>query len=98
MSLEILGHRVLVKPKQIEEKTAGGIIIPDQTRDKEQAGIDEGEVIAIGPTAFKDLGGFDWVKVGDWVVWPRYAGKPYEDEGILYHAINDEDILMRKVK
>ena len=90
-----LGHRVLVKPVKIEEKTASGIYLPQQTVEMEQAGIDKGEVVAIGDTAWKDerLGGAAWCKVGDTVIWARYAGKPVKDGDDLYHLVNDEDLL-----
>lgn len=98
-----LGHRVLVKPIVIEEKTKGGIYLPQQSIDLEKAGIDKGEVVAIGDTAWKDerLGGKAWCKVGDNVIWARYAGKPVTinmgtPDEITYHLVNDEDILGRE--
>lgn len=90
-----LGHRVLVKPIRIEEKTKGGIYLPQQTQEMERAGVDKGEVIAIGATAWMDerLGGKPWCEVGDTVIWARYAGKPVTVGEEIYHLINDEDIL-----
>jgi chaperonin GroES len=94
-----LGHRVLVKPVEIKNKTEGGLWKPEQTVDLEKGGVDKGTVMALGSTAYMadQLGGEPWVKVGDKVVWARYAGKPVEDsDGTLYHLINDEDILARE--
>lgn len=94
-----LGHRVLVKPDIVEEKTKGGLYIPVQAKDAEQAGIDRGEVIEIGETCWVDerLGGKRWCKVGDRVIWARYAGKPIVDsDEVIYHLINDEDILAKE--
>ena len=90
-----LGHRVLVKADIVEEKSTGGIYIPQQTRDQEQGGVDKGVVVAIGETAWQDLGGKPWCKVGDKVVWARYAGKPYVDNDVIYHILNDEDLLLK---
>lgn len=103
--LEPLGHRVLVKPIKIEEKTKGGLYKPQHTVLLEKMGVDKGTVISIGETAYLDerLGGKPWVKVGDTVAWARYAGKPVDDpyevddagEPVVYHILNDEDILCR---
>lgn len=96
--IEPLGHRVLVKPIEVSNKTEGGLWKPEQTVDLEKSGVDRGVVIALGDTAYKSelLGGRPWCKVGDKVIWARYAGKPVEDEdGTWYHLINDEDLLAR---
>ena len=104
MRLVPLGHRVLVKPIVIEEKTKGGIFLPQQSIDLEKAGIDKGTVVDIGDTAWQDerLGGFPWCTVGDKVIWARYAGKPVtiknkDNEDVTYHLLNDEDILAKEV-
>lgn len=86
-----LGHRVLVMPQVIEEKTEGGIYIPQQVIDHEKAGVDKGVVVAIGSTCWPDSP--PWCDVGDTVIWARYAGKPVWDADTLYHLLNDEDIL-----
>lgn len=97
-----LGHRVLVKPIEIEKaKDLGNgkkIYFADQSVDLARAGVDKGVVIAIGDTAWQDerLGGKPWCKVGDNVIWARYAGKPVDFEGVTYHLVNDEDILGRE--
>ncbi len=93
-----LGHRVLVKPVVIEEKTQSGLYIPQQSVDLERAGVDKGEVVAIGNTAWKDerLGGTNWCEVGDTVIWARYAGKPVLDGEVTYHLLNDEDVLAKE--
>lgn len=94
-----LGHRLLIKPIEIEEKTEGGIWKPQQTTEMERAGVDKGTVVAIGTTCWLDpsFGGKPWCKVGDKVVWARYAGKPVKDaDGTEYHLLNDEDVLGRE--
>ena len=93
-------HRVIVKPTEInrEIETKSGIKLyrPDQTVDMERAGNYEGYVVAVGPTAFADKDGnkIDEVKVGDRVIWPRYAGVFHPPgETAEYCILNDEDIL-----
>ena len=80
-----VGFYVLIEDVEIEEKTSGGIFLPDATKDKEQDGVDFGTVLAFGPLCFvgymKAGGGYcespeDWgVKVGDKVEFRRYEGK-----------------------
>ena len=89
-------NRVIARPKYLSNKSKGGIYIPEQVLDREKAGNYEGEVIAIGPTAFmaEDKEMLDNVKVGDKIIWPRYAGflhPPGEEPE--FAIISDVDIL-----
>lgn len=90
-----LEYKVLVKPKIVEEKTAGGIYIPDTTKEKEKFAQQEGEVVAIGAIAFTDPDWLDKPKVGDTVLFDKYAGgKPVEGrDGEEYRLINDKEIM-----
>lgn len=92
--IEPVGHRVLVRPKKVEEKTAGGLYLPQQAQEAEQYATEEGELVAIGPqawAAFDD--GSPWANVGDVVTFARYAGKVVEgDDKVKYRLMNDEDI------
>lgn len=87
-------HRVLVRPKQIEKKTASGIILTDTTTRKEAAATEEGTILAIGDTFGKDFGAQTLPKVGDKIYFAKYAGKFIKDENeedlVL---LNDEDII-----
>ena len=89
------GGHVLVAPEVVEEKTKGGIYMPDTVRDKEQAAATVGQVIAVGPSAWRDLDdGSPWCSVGDKVSYARYAGVAMKgDDGVEYVLINDNDIL-----
>jgi len=91
------GGHLLVLPKKVEEVTAGGIILPQDTRDKEQQAATEGTLIAIGPSAWLDLdNGEPWAAVGDKISYSRYAGVTMtgaDDE--QYVLINDNDVLAR---
>ena len=89
------GGHVLVFPKPVEEKTAGGIFLPQTTRDTEQQAATIGTVVAIGLSAWLDLDdGHPWCKVGDTVSYARYSGVSMtgkDDQN--YVLINDNDIL-----
>ena len=89
-------HRVILKLDPIEEVTESGIIIASDTLKKERKAVETATVVAIGPTAFKDLGGdADTVKVGQKVVIARYSGKELQGkDGDEFVVVNDEDILV----
>lgn len=82
-----INDRVVVKPAPAEEKTAGGIIIPDTAKEKPQ----RGEVIAVGPG--KD-GNLMTVQVGDVVLYGKYAGQELSHEGSDYIIMREDDILV----
>jgi len=82
-----INDRVVVKPAQAEEKTAGGIIIPDTAKEKPQ----KGEVIAVGPG--KD-GIAMTVSKGDTVLYGKYAGQELNYEGNDYLIMREDDILI----
>ena len=81
-----LHDRVIVKPAAAEEKTAGGIIIPDTAKEKPQRGT----IVAAG-TGKKDEP--MTVKVGDNVLYGKYAGTELEWEGEKYLIMRQSDIL-----
>ena len=89
------GHRVLVKIDEVEEKTAGGIVIPKTTAERqEEAGI-FGTIVAIGETAWKDFGGRSWASIGDRVMIAKYGGFIAQEPGTAekFRVLNDEDIV-----
>jgi chaperonin GroES len=87
--------KVLIAPKTVEEKTKGGIIIPDQTKERDQFAQMEGVLVAISPLAFTYA---DWndaspPKVGDRVLFAKYAGANVTGkDGKEYRIANDKDI------
>lgn len=103
MAIKPVLHRIIVKQDVLEEKDkafAGarkaGIILESMEREREQAAIDTGTVMAVGPTAFRDFNVDESpIKVGDTVVYARYAGKNVTDpaDEKKYVALNDEDII-----
>ena len=92
--LKPLADRVVVKPIQAEEKTKGGIVLPDTAKDKPQ----EGEIIAVGTGRVLDNGTKLplEVKVGDKVVYSKYSGSEIKIDGEEYLIIRESDILAVK--
>jgi chaperonin GroES len=85
-----LGDKVVVKPAEEEEKTAGGIILPDTAKKKPQAG----SVIAIGPGRVLDDGSRAAmsVKVGQKVVYAKYGGTEIKLEGEEFIILDEDSI------
>jgi chaperonin GroES len=86
-----LGDRVVVLPKQKEEVTKSGIVLPDTAREKPQ----EGEVIAIGPGRIMDNGTkvpMD-LKVGQTVLYAKYAGTEFKIDDDEYLILREPDVL-----
>ncbi|PAX60110.1 co-chaperone GroES [Brunnivagina elsteri] len=86
-----LGDRVFVKVSASEEKTAGGLYLPDTAKEKPQVG----EVVSIGDGKFNDDGGrmsMD-VKVGDKVLYSKYAGTDIKLGTDEYVLLSEKDIL-----
>jgi chaperonin GroES len=82
-----IGDRVVIKPSPAEEKTKGGIIIPDTAKEKPQ----RGEVVAVGPG--KD-GNLMTVQVGDIVLYGKYAGQEINFNSEDYMIMREDDILV----
>ncbi|MEW8959338.1 10 kDa chaperonin [Moorella humiferrea] len=94
--LKPLADRVVLKVLTGEEKTQGGIVLPDTAKEKPQ----EGEVVAVGPGKLLENGTrvAPEVKVGDIVVFAKYSGTEVKYEGQEYLIIRDSDILAIKEK
>jgi len=91
MTLKPLGDRVVVKTIEEEEKTAGGIYLPDTAKEKPQ----KGEVIAVGSGKLLDNGERVplEVKVGDKVIFAKYGGTEVKVNGTEYLILRESDIL-----
>ncbi|MDD9139781.1 MAG: co-chaperone GroES [Candidatus Cardinium sp.] len=85
INIKPLADRVLVAPAAAEEKTAGGIIIPDSAKEKPQ----KGEVVAVGPGKKEEP---MTVKVGDQVLYGKYGGTEIHIDGQLYLIMRESDI------
>ena len=90
------GWRIVILPYRGAEKTKGGIVLSDQTRQREQSATVCGYVLAVCPLAYADENKFPtgpWCKKGDWIVFGRYAGARLPiDEGEI-RIINDDEVL-----
>jgi len=90
-TLQPLGDRVVVKPTPREEMTKSGIVLPDTAKEKPQ----EGEILAVGPGAFDNDGkrvAMD-VKVGQKVLYGKYAGTEFKIEDDELLIVSQKDIL-----
>ncbi|GLU43693.1 co-chaperone GroES [Allomuricauda sp. NBRC 101325] len=86
LNIRPLADRVLIEPLQAETKTASGIIIPDNAKEKPQ----KGTVVAVGPgTKDEKL----TVSVGDTVLYGKYAGTELKFDGTDYLMMRESDIL-----
>lgn len=86
VNIKPLADRVLVEPAQAETKTASGIIIPDTAKEKPQ----KGKIVAVGPgTKDEPI----TVKVGDMVLYGKYAGTELKLDGVDYLIMRESDIL-----
>lgn len=103
MSITPVTHKLVVKPYKITEHDplyksalASGIVLPDEDkRKREQAAVDQGTIVAMGPTVFKDFGCDNTLQVGDEIVFAKYAGKEVvdPDDGETYTIILDDDVV-----
>ncbi len=86
-----LEDRVIVKPSAVEEKTKGGIILPDTAKEKPV----EGTIVAAGPGRIKDDGNkiSMYVKVGDKVLYGKYSGTEISLENEQYLIMRESDIF-----
>jgi chaperonin GroES len=91
MNLKPLADRVVIKPSPAEEKTKGGIILPDTAKEKPVVG----EVVAVGPGKVADDGKkvAPEVKVGDKVLYGKYSGTEVTVEGTEYLIMREADIF-----
>jgi chaperonin GroES len=91
MKLAPLDDRVVIKQSEAEEKSAGGIILPDAAKEKPQ----RGKIIAVGPGKILDNGKRSEmnVKKGDEVLYAKYSGNEIEIDGENYVILHEGDIL-----
>lgn len=96
LTLKPLDDRVVLEPSEAEEKTAGGILLPDTAKEKPQ----QGKVIAVGPGRLNDNGSRTplAVKVGDIVLFGKYAGSDVEVNSKQYKIVREGEILGKLVK
>jgi len=96
VKIQPLGDRVVVKPLEKEEKTKGGIFLPDTAKEKPQ----DGKVLAVGPGKLSDDGKrlpMD-VAVGDIVIFAKYGGTEIKEDDQELIILREADILAKKKK
>jgi len=95
LKLRPLDDRVVVEPMEAEERTAGGIVLPDAAQEKPQ----RGKVVAVGPGRLLDSGnrGELSVAIGDEVIFGKYGGTEVEVDGREVKILRESDILAKFV-
>jgi chaperonin GroES len=96
INLKPLDDRIVVQPVEAEEKTAGGLYLPDTAKEKPQRGT----VIAVGPGKLLDSGSRAAlsVAVGDEVIYGKYSGSDIEVDGQEVKILRESDVLAKVVK
>jgi chaperonin GroES len=91
LQLKPLADRVVVKKLDAEERTAGGIVLPDTAKEKPQ----QGEILAVGPGKMDEKGNRQpmEVKAGDKVLFAKYSGTEVKIDGVEYFILAERDIL-----
>jgi chaperonin GroES len=95
LNLRPLDDRVVVEPQEAEERTAGGIVLPDTAKERPQRGT----VVSIGPGKMLDSGtrGALSIGVGDVVIYGKYSGTDIEVAGKDVKILRESDILAKVV-
>lgn len=89
------GYRILIALPEVQEKTAGGIIRPDDLRKKEETASIIGLVLDMGPDCYADEGRFPngaYCKKGDYVIFRSYSGTRFKIKNREYRLINDDTV------
>ena len=96
MALHPLANRIVVEPLEAEEKSAGGIVLPDAAKEKPQ----QGKVLAVGPGTLLKNGkrAKPDVKKGDIVLFAKYGGTEVKLEGKELKILQEDDILAKVKK
>ena len=91
--LKALGYRMLIEVAEVEEKTAGGIVLPQATIEADQNAQEFGKVVDIGEFAFREYPA-RWCQIGDVVSFQKYVGKVIIDPETKkkFRVINDIDV------
>ena len=87
-----VGYRILIRPKGSQTKTAGGIILTDTNKETQAYLNSVGQVIAMGPECYSDRKA-PWCKVGDWVIFGRYAGARISVQKVKMVLLNDDEVI-----
>lgn len=93
MAVRPLDDRVVIKPLEQEEKTKGGIVIPDTAKEKPV----KGKIVAVGPGKLLESGKRQEmsIKVGDTVIFGKYAGAEIKINGVEHNIMRESEILAK---
>lgn len=92
---EPTGYRVLIALPEIDEKTEGGVIMPESLKSMEETASILGFVLKVGPSAYEDPDKFPdgpWCKAGDFVIFRSYSGTRFKIHGKEFRIINDDTV------
>lgn len=91
------GYRLLIMPFQGKRKTSGGIVLTDETVERERLATVVGYVLKVGEDAYKDKNRFQsaWCEEGDWILFGRYAGAKIPIEGGEVRILNDDEVIAK---
>lgn len=95
---DLPGYHILVRPVSIKEKTKGGILIPDSTKDDMAYLTTVGKVLGLGDLAYEDKDKFPkgaWCKVGDYVCYGKHAGQKIKYKGVRLILLFDDQVIMK---
>ena len=95
---ELPGYHVLVQPVSIKQKTKGGILLPDSTKDDIAYLTTVGKVLALGDLAYDDKNKFPlgpWCQRGDYVAYGKLVGQKLQYKGVKLLLLFDDQIIMR---
>ncbi len=90
------GWRLLILPYRGKGKTEGGVLLPDQTIDRESIATVCGYVLSVGSLAYKDKEKFPtgpWCGEKDWVIFGRYSGARFKIDGGEVRILNDDEVI-----
>tara|TARA_B100001094_G_scaffold142606_1_gene138175 strand:+ start:212 stop:637 length:426 start_codon:yes stop_codon:yes gene_type:complete len=95
---ELPGYHVLIRPVSIKEKTKGGILLPNSTKEDMAYLTTVGEVVALGDLAYNDKDKFPkgpWCSVGDFVCYGKHAGQKIKYKSLKYILLFDDQVIMK---
>ena len=95
---ELPGFHVLVRPVSVKEKTKGGIIIPNSTKEDMSYLTTVGKVIKIGDLAYNDTDKFPkgpWCKEGDYICYAKHAGQKIQYKEVKMILLYDDQVIMK---
>ena len=92
-----MGYHLLIVMPKVEEKTKGGVILPGDTKHREDIASIVGQVVMVGDDAYPEtdqrFASGPWCEEGDWVLVSKYAGHRFEYDGAEMRILNDDAIL-----